>query len=376
MGIIEKEKNMAEKKNVKLFLELFFGTILIHWLVVILSYWLLGEDGNIFVDFYNKFTETGDTPHYMYIAENWYASSGEKANLIVFYPLFPLLMKIVGFIVRDYFVAGVLISNVCMGISGYYMYRLAKEELGASKAMDSFIIYALYPFGAFMVLVFTEGLSMMLVIMCLYYIRKKKWAVAGVLGLLASLSKSQGIALLVPAVYEAIIYMKNKKKFDIKTLSVFLIPCGTLMYLLINKLVLGDFLAFAKYESEAPWYNTSNWIADNISQQFGMGMTNYTLALEIYWIQIFLYFALIILLLYGLKKKVPASLIAFGGAHIFLSFLHGWLISGPRYMMGCVTMYIVYAVIDNKYVKGIIALLFGLLAVFYTVGLWQGQAIM
>ena len=93
-------------------------------------------------------------------------------------------------------------------------------------------------------------------------------------------------------------------------------------------------------------------------------------------VQIVLYFVVIIALFYGLRKKISASLIAFGGAHLFISYLHGWLISGPRYVMGCVTMYIVFAVIPNKFVKSAILLACAALALFYTLGLWQGQAIM
>lgn len=367
---------MTDKKKVIQFLELFLGTILIHWLIVVISFYLNGDERGFFTAFRECFLATGDTPHYIDIAKEGYVASGDNAKFIVFYPLYPFLMRIVAFVVRDYFAAGIIISSVCTGISGYYLYRLVKEELGVSKAADAMLIYVLYPFGSFMVLVLTEGLSMMLVIMCLYYIRKKNWLAAGILGLFATLAKSQGIALFVPAVYEAIIYMKDKKKFVPRTLLVCMIPVGTFIYLIINKLVQGDWFAFLEHQSAEPWYNTSKWITENITNQYGMGIDYFGLGLLIYWIQIFLYFALIIVLFYGMKKKIPTSLIAFGGAHIFLSFLHGWLISGPRYMMGCVSMYIIYAAVGNKYIKGIIMLLFGMLTIFYTIGLWQGQAIM
>ena len=81
-------------------------------------------------------------------------------------------------------------------------------------------------------------------------------------------------------------------------------------------------------------------------------------------------------LLYGLYRGISASVIAFGGAYIFLSYLHGWLISGPRYMMGCVTLYIVYASIKNRYIKGAVMVICAILTIFYTLASWQGHAIM
>lgn len=70
------------------------------------------------------FSIASDTPHYLYLAENWYATTGDKANLLVFYPLYPLLIKIVHFFVRNYTFAGLLISYICFGVASCYLYDL------------------------------------------------------------------------------------------------------------------------------------------------------------------------------------------------------------------------------------------------------------
>ena len=374
------EFDSSKKNDVYRYAGLFVVTIAIHWLIMWLAFLLLkkgaGIDAGMFSHFYEKYTVCGDTSHYINIAANGYYSSGEYANQIVFYPLYPFLMKLVALVVGDYFVAGALISNVCLGVSACYMFALVKRELGSEKAMDSVMIYILYPFGVFLVTVFTESLFMMLALMCLYYIKDERWFIAGITGLLAALSKSQGIALLVPAVYEAVMYMVRQRRFRVRCLGVCLIPIGTFIYLLINKVVQGDWFAFVAHQQAAPWFNTSNWIAHNLTQHYNMALENGTLAYIIYWVQLFLYFFGIVSLLYGLYKGVSTSLIAYGGAYIFLSYLHGWLISGPRYMMGCITLYIVYAAMDNRFIKGVILVTCGILAVFYTLGSWQGQAIM
>ncbi len=373
---------MGNREDIKrewlLFGKIFLFTVAIHWIVMYLSYTLLGISDNVgfFTAFYDKYIETGDTVHYLKIAENWYTASGEMANAIVFYPLYPFLMRALGFVIGDYFIAGVLISNVCTGVAGYYFYKLAEIEIGKSKAIDGLLIWLFFPFASFYIIVYTEGLSMMLVLMCLYYIKKEKWGFAGLAGMLAALSKSQGIALMVPAVYEAAMYIVKKKRFKPRVMLIGLIPAGTFVYLLINKVVQGDWFAFIGHQEAEPWYNKAKWISENISTQFGMAKDHFELSILIYWVQIVLYFVVIIALFYGLRKKISASLIAFGGAHLFISYLHGWLISGPRYVMGCVTMYIVFAVIPNKFVKSAILLACAALALFYTLGLWQGQAIM
>ena len=107
-----------------------------------------------------------------------------------------------------------------------------------------------------------------------------------------------------------------------------------------------------------------------------MALEQGTLSYIIYWVQLFIYFLTIAALFYGLYRGISVSVIAFGGAYMFLSYLHGWLISGPRYMMGCVTLYVVYASIKNRYIKGVILVTCAVLTIFYTLGSWQGQAIM
>ncbi len=302
--------------------------------------------------------------------------AGEDANKIVFFPLYPLLIRLLTFITNNYFISGLLISNVCLGIASCFLYKLTRKELGRRNALDSLFAFLLYPFGVFLIVVFTESLFIMLSLMCLTFIKDKRWLLAGVCGLLASLAKSQGIALIVPAVYELIICSKNKQKFDIKGLFVFLIPLGTGIYLLINKLLQGNWFAFIEHQKAPPWYNSADWISNNLVTHFNMALEYDYLGIIIYWVELFIYFVAIIALFYGLKRKVSTSIIAYGGAYLFISYLQNWLISGPRYMLSCTPLYIVFASINNKFIKNILLVSLALLTVAYTVCSMQGQAIM
>ena len=374
-------KILNDKKTI-LYGKLFIVSIAVHWLIMFFGFYVfkqLSDPGvGFFSFFYEKFVVAGDTPHYINIAENGYTAFGDTANQIVFYPLYPFLMKIFGYIFGDLFISGVFVSNICLGVSAVYMYKLCDRELGESAAHDGFLIYLLYPLGAFLVAVYTESLFIMLALMCLYYARENKWIAVGITGMLAALSKSQGIALFVPAVYEAVLYMVRNRKFYFRTLGVLLVPCGTGIYLLINKIVQGDFMAFVAHQAAEPWYNVSHWISSNLSQHYDMAKDEgyFYLVVIIYGAQIFLYFLGIAAMFYGLKKKVAPSIIAFGGAYIFLSYLHGWLISGPRYMMSCVSLYVVYAAIDNKILKQVIFIICGLLGVFCSLLMFRGEPIM
>lgn len=354
--------------------------VLIHWGILYIAYvvWQSAggqETGNFFSAIYDRFVQAGDIPHYVDIAKNWYHASGENANNIVFFPLYPMLMKCFYFLFRDYVIAGVVVSNLCLMAGTVYLFRLLEEEYDRERAWEGVIVLSLFPVGFFMVGAYTESLFIMLTVMCLYYIRRERWLLVGVLGMLAALSRSQGIVLLAPAVYEVCLLLRQKKR-SFSMLSLLLIPAGTLSYLILNHVIYGKWNAFLDFQAAEPWYNTSHWISENLSQHYSMGLQYPYLGVYIYWAQLLLYFAGIALLFYGLWKKVRTSYIVLGGAYMFVTFLHGWMISGPRYMMSCVTIYIILAAPEEKGMKRAVLLLFGILSVFF--GMWylQGQAIM
>lgn len=380
------------KKEWKVFGVIFLLAIASRWIMYYLGFQImvmLDQTADSFTTFfYNRFSNCGDSGWYMKLSEEWYASSGEHVNLICFYPLYPLLMKIVNFVTGNSFASGLIISNICFGLASYVMYCVAKMDLKKEQARDSIVAFWLYPFGVFLGGIFTESLFVLLVVLCFYFIRKKKFLLVGIFGMLAAVSRSQGIVLLVPALYELAVccgelIREGKKEGKVwwKTLPtsgifVFLIPCGTGLYLLLNYVILGDWTAFIEYQAAEPWYNTSHWISSNLEQHFNNAIAYGGLAYIIYWVQIALYFLAIVAIFYGLKKKMRPSYMGYAGAYLFVSFLHGWLISGPRYVMGCIPLYFIYGRIENKYVKMVILSIMSTLYFYYSFLFLQGQAIM
>lgn len=355
--------------------------VLIHWILLCVAYvvWQLAQDNGSFdflTDLYHRWEEAGDTPHYVNIAKNWYCASGENANEIVFFPLYPALMKFFYFFCRNYVVAGVLISNLCLAVGSVFFFRLLEMEYTKECAWEGFFLLQLFPVGFFMIGAYTESLFIMLMAICLYYIRKERWIAVGIVGMLAALSRSQGIVLLVPAVYEICLQFRVKEHRTWTAAAVCLMPVGTLVYLVMNHVIYGKWNAFLDFQAAAPWYNTSHWIADNLNQHYNMGIQYPYLGVFIYWAQIFLYFGAMLLLFYGLHKKVRTSYIALSGAYIFVTYLHGWMISGPRYMMSCLPLYLIVAGCFGKTGKRICFIVFGTLAIFFYMWYLQGQAIM
>ena len=351
-----------------------------HWLILWLGFAAMrltcGQPAaGFFGELHQLISRAGDVPHYVQIAAHGYQGAGETANNIVFFPLYPMLMRAMAVLIPDYVTAGMAVSNLCLGAASAALYALLESELGGCRALRGLMLFSLMPFGFFMVGAYTESLFIALVTLCMLAIAKRRWLWAGAIGFLAALTRAQGVALLVPAVYEVCLELRSGRR-SAKMPAVLLIPAGLGAYLALNAVVCGNPTAFLEYQAAEPWYNTSRWIADNLAQHFDFALAHPGLSVFIYWAQLFMYFAGLALLFVGIKKRVRPSFIALGGAYMFMTYLHGWMISGARYMLACVPLYIALAALGRDDDAALPAIPLGALAVLYARWYMQGQALM
>ena len=325
---------------------------------------------------YEYLSGAGDVPHYVEIASGGYQSSGATANNIVFFPLMPMLMKLFHVIFRDYVIAGIFVSYVSFGVASCYFYKLLKLDYDDEKTAGGMLAMFMGVFGIFYISAHTESLFIMLIAMGLYYMRKNNLPAAGVAGFFAALSRTQGVLLFVPVVYEIVIRAVKEKRFDIKSLFAMLIPMGYLAYLVLNKAVTGEYFKFIEYQAAAPWYNEATWISNSIATSYDVGKNNFALSLIIYWPQIIAFFIAVAAIFAGLKNRVRISYLLFLGAYAGVTYFQSWMLSGGRYITACLPLYIVFAALDNKYIKNIILLTEGLTFMVIAVLWFRGYAIM
>ena len=352
----------------------FAVSLAVLWIGAFLGYKLAGASDGFLHHFWSRFTEAGDAIHYTYIASNGYATSGDEINKIVFFPLYPLLQGILGWLIGFHMeLAGIIVSQVCYGLSAVVLLELAK--LDTKHPSTVLLAYWLYPFGFFSLGVFSEGLFLLLTILGLYLLRTRSWIKAGLVGLLCALTRTQGVLLLFPAVYCA---WKDAREngWNWRFLALIGPLVGYGIYLLINKLVCGSFFAYVGYERAAPWYQSAQWLGDTVVQQWNMARDYAGLARFIYLPQLFLYYILAALLYWGYRQRLNTEYILFGTAYLGMSYTPSWLISGARYSFGCVPIYLSLGRVDNRYARGAILLVEFIAFLTYSCYFMQGQAIM
>lgn len=210
-----------------------------------------------------------DSGWYMDIAQNGYSTEvftvqfPEQTNF-AFFPLYPLLMKGLGSLINDPYLAGLFISNSCLLISAYLLYRLVEAEANRNVAKRAVKYLFLYPVSFILSGVFTESLYLCLSLLCFWLARQQRWRLAGLSGMLLSATRPLGVLILLPLFIEYLQRPRVKSEaaqrqgFDDRPpllgwrcLWLLLIPLGLLAFCAYNYHATGDFLFFKT--NQAAW---------------------------------------------------------------------------------------------------------------------------
>src|SRR5437763_4027888 len=139
-----------------------------------------------------------DSGHFTAIASNGYDAAWRTA----FFPLFPLLERGVAFLTHDPFIAGLIISNLAGLAMLVVLYRLVEEDFDGERAYRTVLYLSVFPTAFFFAAAYNESLFLFFALLSFYYMRRGSWWLAGLCGFLASLTRSAGLFLLLPFLYE------------------------------------------------------------------------------------------------------------------------------------------------------------------------------
>jgi Mannosyltransferase (PIG-V) len=95
---------------------------------------------------------------------------------------------------------GLAISLASMTAGLYILHRLVALDLGEPAARTTVLLIAFFPLALFFSAVYTESLFLLLSVGAIYAARLDRWAWAGVLGGLASATRSAGVLLALALV--------------------------------------------------------------------------------------------------------------------------------------------------------------------------------
>jgi hypothetical protein len=197
-----------------------------------------------------------DAVHYVHVAQSGYAgdASGEQRLMIVFLPLYPLTIYLAHFLIPDWHVAAIVISNLCAAAAFCFCFLLTEKELGRRAARGAVFYLSIFPTAYFLHIAYSESLFLVLTLGAFYFARQGRWLLCALLGMLATGSRLSGLAVMLPLAFEYF-QQKNFKWRQVRWDCAFLglIPLGFLAYLYLNYHYFGDPLKFLQFQREH-WY--------------------------------------------------------------------------------------------------------------------------
>ncbi len=306
-----------------------------------------------------------DGPHYIDIARNGYQTSGESALFIVFYPLYPFLVKLTALLVSDFTIAIILVSLFFAFVAAIFLFELTLLDFNKHTAILSVWFLNIFPLSYFLQASYTESLFLALSLATIYFFRARKFKFSLLFGILSSLTRING--LLLPP----ILFLEGK--FNKKELlPILFTPLGFMIYLGINYYYFHEPFYFFKPLLNN-WYKRSEWPWVGIMNAIHSVPATSNSNFYIFFSEVVAIFFLLAMTIY-VFFKVKYSY----GVYMLLNFLlitsTSFILSAPRYSLILFPMYIAFAKINHQKILILISLVFLLFLFFmtwvYTQGKW------
>lgn len=299
-----------------------------------------------------------DANHYVGLAENWYVNEGDPRFHIVFYPLFPLVTRILGALLGGHMaVSACLVSNLCLFGSCWALYQLVRQDQDEAAARRAVRYLVLCPASLFLSIPYSESLFLLLTLLCALLARRGRLGWAVLLGALSASTRVLGLLSAVPIFYEFYRRARERSGGDwkrllrgaalgaLKTLPVAL---GFAAYLLLNYRVTGDPLRFLTYQSEH-WGQRFGSLSNTLKYTLDYAFTYDDIGSRLgTWIPQAIAVPACIALLAGAVKRVHPADGAYALLYIYMAISPTWLLSGPRYLMAMYALYPLLALVTRK----------------------------
>jgi Gpi18-like mannosyltransferase len=225
------------------------------WAVAQAAHWLIG--------FLSTLAPGGGLPDG--VVHAWYQWDTVWFTRIApaFFPLYPLLMAPF----RGHaFLGGLIVANLAFYAALVLMHRFVATETEEGTATRTLWYLVAFPTGFFLAAAYNTALFLALTVGSVYALRRQRWWLAGLLAALATATRSSGLLLLVPMVYE---YVRlHGRRVRPQVLSLALVPAGLVGFMLYTWLALDDGLAFLHAQSH--WSRQLDWPWSALGREISM----------------------------------------------------------------------------------------------------------
>ncbi|MEH2250692.1 mannosyltransferase family protein [Nostoc sp.] len=201
-----------------------------------------------------------------------FSSNVKEMHTVAFFPLFPLLSRIIMFIGLPPKVAAILVNNSAFLAALIILYFWVQELHGTSTARWATATLAWCPYSLYGTVIYSEGLFFLFTTSALRAFDKKQYIWAAFWGALSTATRLPGVALI-----PAFLFVSWKERRGIKAyIASLTVGLGISLYSLYCQIQFGDALAFIHaqkaWRGDATGFAWEGWW--KMVMQITLGLTN------------------------------------------------------------------------------------------------------
>jgi hypothetical protein len=321
-----------------------------------------------------------DSGWYLNIATHGYSDQPQFEQVqmnVVFFPLYPLSIRVVNLITHNSFLSGILISNSAFAVELMLLYRLICEQYDETTGRWSVVLLATYPFSFYFSAVYSEALFSLIVVGAFYLGQHRRWPFAAAAAAFASATRAVGLTVTLGLL---LLYLQ-KLDFDVRKIRrdimwLFLGPLGLMLYIFFLYYRFNSPLLFVTARQVPGWEQgmglSTAWRTITASLSVRSVVAGHYPALNVLHILISLAAVLVVSISWR-KLGLAQTLWTIG--FLLLSFITGWHGMG-RYVLPAFPLYIAVVLLmgkDYRLLSAIVylnTLLLALFTIMYTHTYW------
>ncbi|MEH2446551.1 MAG: hypothetical protein V7K18_12420 [Nostoc sp.] len=322
-----------------------------------------------------------------------FSSQVKEMHAVAFFPLFPLLSRIIMFIGLPFKVAAILVNNAAFLAALIILYFWVQELYSTTTARWATATLAWCPYSLYGTVIYTEGLFLLCTTSALRAFEKKQYIWVAFWGALSTATRLPGVALI-----PAFLFVSWKERRGIKAyIASLAVGLGISLYSLYCQIQFGDALAFIHaqkaWRGDAtgfPWQGWwqmlmeitigfTNWKSGYIKDflhplffliiivsgcllwrfQVHLGMIKFRYGLYFLWLSLWVLakdelvkIALVfggIYLLWLSRAKIPLVTVAYGFSSFALILNTGITASSERYAYGIISLSMAFGLLLSHY---------------------------
>jgi len=190
-----------------------------------------------------------DSYWYLDIAQNGYYLRGEAISNVVFFPLYPLLVRLTGpFAGGDLVLAGWMLSSLFLLLAVVMLTRIGQEfHPGIDPTLPA-VFLLVYPAAFFLNAVYSESLFLFLSLATVFWALRRNFMIASIFAALASATRVAGVFLFVVLFIEFVQANGWRALVTRRVWPLALAPLGALAFCLYHWIAFDDFFLYFKVQ--------------------------------------------------------------------------------------------------------------------------------